>query len=340
MAVPRTTGPPHRPTAARRSTATSQPGTARSRHRSARPRSPPSTSTFTNNKAIGTGGNTIDKGKCPSTQSGEVGSGGSGGAITIDGGSDGALSICGSTFSGNQATALAGAIFRTPDGAVQTSTIRASTFDGNSVPAGGGGALYFHHSNLVIESSTFSNNSAKGAGAIQSDDTTFTFTNDTFFGNSATAGTGGAISHFNGASGGTIASCTIADNKAEGGSGLFAAAIAGSTAYVMTNDLFNTSKDCGAPMACQTKPGGGGTNVQWPAKHTVCAAADTACGTGTTFADPKLGSFGDNGGPTKTLVPGAGSPAISAGKCCPALDQRGNARKKPDGCTVGATEAP
>lgn len=299
-------------------------------------------STFTNNKALGTGGNTIDKGKCPSTTSGEVGSGGSGAAITIDGGSDGALLICGSTFSGNSATALAGAIFRTPDNAVQTSTIRASTFDGNTCPTGGGGALYFHHSNLVIESTTFSNNSAKGAGAIQSDDTTFTFTNDTFFGNSATAGIGGAISHFNGAPGGTIASTTFASNKAEGGSGLFAAAIAGNTAYVMTNDLFvdNTSKDCGAPMACQTKPGGGGANLQWPDKHVVCATADSACGTGTTFADPKVGQLADNGGPTKTVLPQAGSPAIGAGKGCPALDQRGNARKSPDGCTIGAVEAP
>lgn len=299
-------------------------------------------STFTNNKALGTGGNTIDKGKCPSTASGEIGSGGSGAAITIDGGSDGALLICGSTFTGNTATALAGAIFRTPDNAVQTSTIRASTFDGNTCPTGGGGALYFHHSNLVIEASTFSNNSAKGAGAIQSDDTTFTFTNDTFYGNSATAGIGGAISHFNGAAGGTIASCTFASNKAEGGSGLFAAAIAGNTAYVMTNDLFvdNTSKDCGAPMACQTKLGGGGANLQWPDKHVVCAGADTACGTGTTFADPKVGPFGNNGGPTKTVVPQAGSPALLAGMGCPTFDQRGNPRKNPVGCTIGSVEAP
>ncbi len=299
-------------------------------------------SKFTNNKALGTGGNTIDKQKCPSTQSGEVGSGGSGAAITIDGGSDGALLICGSTFTGNQATALAGAIFRTPDIGVQTSTIRACTFDGNSVPGGGGGALYFHHSNLVIEGSTFSNNSAKGAGAIQSDDTTFTFTNDTFYGNSATAGLGGAIAHFNGTPGGTIASCTFAENKAEGGSGLFGAALAGNTAYVMTNTLFsnNTSKDCGAPMACQTKAGGGGANLQWPDKHTVCTNADPACGTGTTFADPKLGQLGDNGGPTKTVLPGAGSPALGAGKGCPALDQRGKPRKTPDGCTLGAVEAP
>ena len=300
-------------------------------------------STFTNNKALGTGGNTIDKGKCPSTTSGEIGSGGSGAAITIDGGSDGALLICGSTFSGNQATALAGAIFRTPDNAVQTSTIRASTFDGNTCPGCGGGALYFHHSNLVIESTTFSNNSAKGAGAIQTDDTTLTLTNDTFYANAATSGLGGAISHFNnGAAGGTIASCTFASNKSEGGSGLFAAAIAGNTPYVMTNDLFvdNTSKDCGAPMACQTKPGGGGANLQWPDKHTVCTGADPACGTGTTFADPKVGPFGDNGGPTKTLVPQVGSPALGAGKGCPTLDQRGNARKSPDGCTIGAVEAP
>ncbi|HEX7602993.1 MAG TPA: choice-of-anchor Q domain-containing protein [Polyangiaceae bacterium] len=53
-----------------------------------------------------------------------------------------------------------------------------------------------------------------------------------------------------------------------------------------------------------------------------------------------MGPFGNNGGPTKTVVPQAGSPAILAGKGCPTLDQRGNARKNPDGCTIGSVEAP
>jgi hypothetical protein len=46
-----------------------------------------------------------------------------------------------------------------------------------------------------------------------------------------------------------------------------------------------------------------------------------------------------NGGPTRTMLPMMGSPAIGAGKSCPMTDQRGVTRKA-DGCTVGAVEVP
>ncbi len=71
--------------------------------------------------------------------------------------------------------------------------------------------------------------------------------------------------------------------------------------------------------------------------HAVCANPDAACVTGVTFADPMLGALGQNGGPTATLVPAAGSPALGAGQDCPATDQRGQPRPA-SGCTVGAVE--
>ena len=58
------------------------------------------------------------------------------------------------------------------------------------------------------------------------------------------------------------------------------------------------------------------------------------------FADPVLGALADNGGPTRTLLPAATSPAAGIGKGCPPTDQRGKARKVPDGCTAGAVELP
>jgi hypothetical protein len=61
------------------------------------------------------------------------------------------------------------------------------------------------------------------------------------------------------------------------------------------------------------------------------------CSTNSLTGDPLLGPLMDNGGPTKTMAPGAGSPAIGKGTSCPATDQRGNARKEP--CTLGAYEA-
>lgn len=56
--------------------------------------------------------------------------------------------------------------------------------------------------------------------------------------------------------------------------------------------------------------------------------------------DPRLGALADNGGPTQTQLPSAGSPAIDAGAAedCPAADQRGQARPQGAGCDIGAVE--
>jgi predicted outer membrane repeat protein len=293
--------------------------------------------TFAGNQATGEGENTIDS-AC-AVNGGESGNGGNSGAIGIDGGSDGKVTICGCTFANNSAGALAGAIGRTADNATQTVAIDRSTFDGNT-SVDGGGALYIHNCDLDITASTFSNNSAPGAGAIQADSTTIDFVNDTFSGNSALKGLGGALSLFS--NGGTIQSCTFAENHSDGGSGLFAAAIAGGTTLTIEDTIFanNTTQDCGSPMTCQDGSSSGQANLQWPTVHDVCSGADSPCTTtGTQFADPQLGPLGDNGGPTQTMVPAAGSPAAGAGVMCPATDQRGNARKV-SGCTVGAVELP
>ena len=251
----------------------------------------------------------------------------------IDGGSDGTVTICGSTFSQNSAGALGGALARTPDMDMQATNIDRCTFDGNTAVTGGG-AMYMHNSNLNITGTTFSSNSAPGAGAIQADGTVVAFVNDTFAGNSATMGLGGAMSLFG--NGGTIQNCTFANNHSDGGSGLFAAAIAGGTALTIDNSLFadNTSMDCGAPMTCQDGDSGGTNDLQWPQNHIVCTTPDTACSSGTTFADPALGMLADNGGPTKTFAPAAASPAAGLGKGCPAWISAGSAisRRLHRGC--------
>ncbi len=290
--------------------------------------------TFSNNEATGSGANSIDTSVCDAG-GGEVGDGGNGGAISIDGGSDGALSVCGATFSHNASGALGGALFRTPDGATQTSTFHQCSFESNTAVQGGG-AFYFHNSTLVVEASTFANNSAPGAGAIQADGTTLTFTNDTFAGNQATKGLGGAISLFG--NGGTLTNCTFANNTSSAGSGYFAAAIAGGDTFTINNTLFddNTTQDPGSAMQCQDSATGTG-DLQWPKTHVVGTANDTPCVTGITFADPQLGALADNGGPTQTLLPATASPAAGIGTNCPATDQRGQPRPS-TGCTAGAVE--
>jgi hypothetical protein len=291
---------------------------------------------FTDNHAEGSGANYIDP-DCM-VRGGESGNGGNGGAVVIDGGETFAVTVCGCRFDHNVAGALGGAIFRTPDGGRAATHVDWTTFDGNQ--ADHGGAAYFHHSDLHVAGTTFSHNSAQGSGAIQADDTVFDFTNVTFAGNRALRGLGGAFSLFG--NGGTLTNCTFADNHADAGPGFFGAAIAGNTALTIRNSLFanNTSQDCGAPMACADGMSTGEADLQWPDSHLACNGPDTACATNTTFADPKLGPLVDQGGPTQTMAPAAGSPAIGLGKNCPAADQRGRPRKTPDGCTAGAYEAP
>jgi len=148
-------------------------------------------SQFSSNKATGSGANSI-KSTCH-VRGGESGNGGNGGAVVIDGSEKYAVNVCGSTFTANAAGsgAFGGAIFRTPNGAMQTTTIDRSAFTGNTAPSGG--ALYFHNSNLVVKASTLSGNTANIGGALFADGTTLNFSNDTFVGNVTEKGLGGAI---------------------------------------------------------------------------------------------------------------------------------------------------
>lgn len=68
----------------------------------------------------------------------------------------------------------------------------------------------------------------------------------------------------------------------------------------------------------------------------------TDLGYNLTSGDPKLGALGTYGGPTPTMLPLAGSPAIDRGGTaangCPATDQRGIKRPQGAACDIGAVE--
>ncbi len=294
-------------------------------------------STFTGNKALGSGGNSTNT-TCPDVNGQrETGSGGNGGAISIDGGETFTVDLCGDVFSQNQGGtgALAGAVFRTPDGAMQETIVDQCTFDSNT--ADGAGAMYFHNSLLTITNTTISNNSANGSGAIQADGTILNLTNVTVYGNSAKTSPGGAISLFGNS--GTFKNVTFAKNHCDGSPGQsFAADLFGGTALTIENSIFDSASqsDPNAPMSCQTA-GTGSDDFQWPKTHSVGTNPDSPCVTNITFADPMLGVLGANGGPTQTVLPAAGSPVIGAGMGCPATDQRGNPRPA-NGCTAGAVQ--
>jgi CSLREA domain-containing protein len=66
---------------------------------------------------------------------------------------------------------------------------------------------------------------------------------------------------------------------------------------------------------------------------------DLSCPNAFAAGDPKLGALKFNGGPTRTMAPGAGSAAKDAGGTgCPATDQRGVARPSGAACDIGAYE--
>jgi hypothetical protein len=190
---------------------------------------------------------------------------------------------------------------------------------------------------LVVKASTLSGNTAGSGGALFADGTTLAFSNDTFVDNIAQKGLGGAI--FLAGNGGSLQNLTFLGNQSPGGSGYFAAAIGGGTALSISNTLFaeNTTKDCGSPMACSAGSSSGSHDLQWPATHAVCSNADHLCTPGTAFKNPELGVLGGHGGPTQTVAPLPGSPAVGIGQNCPATDQRGVARPS-TGCTAGAVE--
>ncbi len=293
--------------------------------------------TFSQNQALGQGANSTN-GTCPVVGGQrETGDGGNGGAVSIDGGDDGTLTICGCTFSKNSGHAIGGAIFRTPDGAKQTSNIDRTTFDGNTcsgmyngMSTGQAGAMYFHNSHVVLTNSTVSNNSAPGSGGFFGDGTDLDATNTTFASNVATTGVGGAI-----ASSGTLTNCTFANNEAHGTNyAAFAAALFGGP-WTIANTIFdgNTDNDNSGSESCSSGTSNSGAHdLQWPMGST-----DTPCVPGITFADAMLGPLADNGGTTLTAAPAAAASILQTGTSCPPNDQTGRARANP--CTLGALEA-
>jgi hypothetical protein len=271
-------------------------------------------STFANNSATGTDGN--------------PGNGGDGGALTYDG-AHASLTLCGDTFTGNRANAAGGAVFRvgydSQGGAPSIVNVDRSTFDGNSVDAASGNAagLYLENVTLTMSGTTISNNTGHYGGGIWcGQSATIAFTNVTIAGN--TAAGGGGVWFANGVTG-TMLNCTIAGNV---GDGLFG----GDAGVKLQNTIVanNARGTLDGTTNCAKAHGQSGPNLQFPGAGTLCAP-------GIDVADPLLGPLADNGGPVKTMLPAATSPAKGKGAGCPAIDARGASR--PSACTLGAAEA-
>jgi hypothetical protein len=134
----------------------------------------------------------------------------------------------------------------------------------------------------------------------------------------------------------SVTHATISANSAgaggSSGGGAPGAPGAGGGAADLGGALTNTIASGNSPANCSGAIVDGGSNLSFP--EASCPGLN---------ADPLLGPLLDNGGATRTLALGAGSPARDAvpavGSGCAATDQRGVARPQGQGCDTGAFEA-
>ena len=260
-------------------------------------------------------------------QSSNIGGGGYGGAMQVFDGPS--VTISSSTFNHNSAH-TGGAIYVSNNSSL---VVTDSTFDGNSA-TGAGGAIC-NQSNTYLSGVTLSGNQADGGGAIASNGVVagnvfyfslLTLSNVTITGNSA--GTGGGI--YNDSIGqANLTNVTFSGNSAAAGNGIYT--YRGSDVSV-TNTLIAHGT---SGSNCTTGSGliSGSFNL----------SDDNTCGFGAgrdNVLDLYLGPLADNGGPTLTHLPQAGSRAIDHGtaNAAPATDQRGILRPQFGGIDVGAVE--
>ena|GEM_PF-2155402 len=191
----------------------------------------------------------------------------------------------------------------------------------------GGGIHNLEYGTLEVSNSTFISNDATITGGGIQNFGVATITNSTFVENEANSG--GAI-HTGSDGETTITNGTISGNDADVGGG----GISGDGLVTITNSIVvnNTAIDHGAN--CSISGDGsisGGSNIVWPTQGEQCLGSTV---------DPMLGPLQDNGGPTPTMAPLPGSPAIDGAANCDSIatDQRGIVRPQGEACDVGAVE--
>lgn len=235
------------------------------------------------------------------------------------------LTVSHSTFSDNsgfESMSYGGGISTYEGGAV---TVSDSTFSGNSAYTGG--AIFTNiGTTLIVSRSTFSSNIATewGGGAIGTRGTGLV-SNSTFHGNITLGEYGSAIANDGPL---TVTNSTFSNNVGYGDVAIFN----DDGTVLLENSIVVSNSQSG--MNCYGSVTDGGGNLSYP---------DTSC-----FGinqDPLLGPLQDNGGPTFTMAPGLGSPAIDAAvdAICAMdpvnnLDQRGVVRPQGLHCDIGAVE--
>ena len=257
---------------------------------------------------------------------GAVGGFGGGGGTGNPGGAGG-FGGGGARGSGNgqagAAGGFAGGHGATPNGA-------ACTGGGGG---GLGGAIFSNGGSVTLTNSTFSGNSAAGGAP-----------NPTGLGATSGLGLGGAV--FSRDATLTLDNCTLSGNTAaDGGRQLYSLGdgghsggdpIAGSTAATTLNNSILGQSDTAVTDFAGSAINGGTSNTAGAGN--LIRTQSGFSGTVAATADPLLSALASNGGPTQTMAPAGGSPAVNAGSNALAsaltTDQRGTGYPRVGGTTV------
>ena len=244
--------------------------------------------------------------------------------------------------SGNEFWKGGGGIYTGEGGSL---TLVESTVADNTVNGGPGGGLYgFFGSTTLISRSTVSGNSASDVGGGMRSLGTTDILTSTFSGNTALGWHGGALFATDGSV--TVTDSTVAGNTApEGTAGGMLVATFGDSSADLTVGGSVVVDNSGTQ--CSVVDNGGGTVLLTSGGHNV--ASDGTCGApaagDVTVSEPVLEPLADNGGPTATHLPVAGSVVIDAGdpSATPGTDQRGVTRPQgaaPDSGSVELERTP
>ena len=269
-------------------------------------------------------------------------------AFVVDDSGDGsnngaiAVSISGLTITGGKSLGTDGTVNAGRGGAIlnyENLTLSGDVVSNSETNYDGGG-IWSRYGDLTLAESTVSGNTAKFyGGGIYFRSGSLQLSSSTISGNELTAGnsgvTGGGVFSTGGAVG--ISYSTIANNISRRGGGL------GSDSGAITLDhsivADNTASNSGPDIY-------GNATANWSLIEDATGATISGANN-LTGVDPMLGPLADNGGPTPTQAPAAGSPAIDAGDPAavagvggvPLTDQRGFPRIVGDGLDIGAVEA-
>ncbi len=198
----------------------------------------------------------------------------------------------------------------------------------NANGGGGDGGALLNAGNTVLNYCTFTGNSTGSGGAIKNAGGSLILNECTLYGNSTMGGGGGGIVNYADL---FLNGCTLTGNSA----GFFGGAVYSETgAHVSLNNTIaagNTANDIY----------NNGT-LTLTLSNIVQSISGSQSGTTPINASPQLAPLGNYGGPTPTMPPLPGSPAIDAGDDSEAIflqnDQRGYPRLAGAHVDIGAVE--